>query len=169
MLDSMMRMRALPWVAFACLAACSEPDVELADEDVTTDGECGELQCSDELLVSLVALAGVFDGGEYTVAAKIDGVTESCGFSLGGEASECSGDAPCVLENDCNAEFGFSVAPHFVLLRVRPAADLVQLGIARDTSTLVDITLAPEYDDYWPNGSDCEPVCKTASASVDVP
>ena len=169
MVESMPRMRALPWVALAFFA-CSEPAVDLADDEVTTDAECGELGCDDELLVSLVALAGVFDGGQYTVAAKIDGgYTESCRFSLASEASDCGGDPPCVLENDCDAEFGFSVAPHFVLVRVHPAADLVQLGVARDSSTLVDVTLAPEYDDYWPNGNGCEPVCKTASASVDVP
>ena len=162
-------MRAPLWVALACCAACSEPAVDLAADEVTTDGECGELQCSDELQVSLVALAGVIDCGEYTVAAKIDGFTESCGFALSGEASDCDGDPPCVLENDCEAEFGFAVTPHFVLLRVHPAADVVELGVARGTATLVDVTLAPEYDDYWPNGSDCEPVCKIASASVDVP
>lgn len=164
-----MCMRAPRWVVFAFCAACSEPHVDLRADEVTTAAECGELGCNDELLVSLVALGGVFEGGRYTVAAKIDGLTESCGFAVSGEASDCAGDPPCALDNDCDAEFGFTVLPHFVLLRVRPAADLVQLGIARDTSTLVDITLAPEYDDYWPNGSDCEPVCKTASASVDVP
>jgi hypothetical protein len=35
--------------------------------------------------------------------------------------------------------------------------------------SLVDVTLAPQYQDYWPNGSDCPPVCKLSSASVDVP
>jgi hypothetical protein len=165
----MTRARGLPWLALAFAAACSEPAVDSAAHEVTSDGECSEIGCDDELLVSLVALAGVFDGGEYTVAAKIDGFTESCRFSLTGEANDCGGDPPCVLENDCDAEFGFAVTPHFVLLRVRPVGEIVQLGIARDTSTLVDVTLVPEYDEYWPNGSDCEPVCQVASASVDVP
>lgn len=111
----------------------------------------------------------MFDGGEYSVATEVDGVTESCRFALSGEADACFGDPPCAVENDCDAEFGFAVMPHFVLLHVPGAGETVRLGVARDTSTLVDVTLVPEYDDYWPNGSDCPPMCKVASASVDVP
>lgn len=125
--------------------------------------------CRDPLQLSLVATGGVFVGGSYAVVIELDDDIQSCSFALSGEASDCSDDPPCVLDNDCDAQFGFAVLPHFVLLGVEPAAELVRLGVARDTTNLVDVTLSPEYQDYFPNGSDCQPVCKTASASIDVP
>ena len=150
-------------------AACNEPLVDPPVYSDSTDGECGTLSCDDELQISLVALGGVFTGGEYRVVTAVADELDECGFVLSGEASDCGGDPPCVLTNDCTAEFGFAVLPHFVLLRVQPAAEVVQLGIVRGSSSLVDVTLAPEYDEYWPNGSDCAPMCMIASASVDVP
>jgi hypothetical protein len=156
-------------VMIALAIGCNEPAGGTAEGEATTDGECGTLACDDELQISLVAQGGVFEGGEYTVATDVDGVVASCGFSMSGEASDCFGDPPCAVANDCEAEFGFAVMPHFVLLHVPGAGEVVRLGVARDTSTLVDVTLVPEYEDYWPNGSDCPPMCKVASASVDVP
>lgn len=156
-------------VALALAIGCSEPTAGSAEGEATSSDACSMLGCDDELQISLVALAGVFDGGEYSVATEVDGVTESCNFTLSGESDACFGDPPCAVANDCDAEFGFAVMPHFVLLHVPGAGEVVRLGVARDSSTLVDLTFAPEYDDYWPNGSDCPPMCKVASAAVDVP
>jgi hypothetical protein len=160
--------RVLP-VSVALAAACSEPLVDPPVYADSTDGECGMLSCDDELQISLVALGGVFTGGDYDVAVSVDDDVTSCGFVLSGDSSDCGGDPPCVLVNDCAADFGFAVRPHFVLLRVQPAADVVQIGIARDEASLLEETLAPDYQDYWPNGSDCAPMCRIASASIDVP
>lgn len=157
-------------IAFALLvAACSATEGGFArDSEVEGDGMCGDLQCSNGLRISLVAEGGVFTGGRYEVHTSADGTGRVCSFRIGAEPEQCFGDPPCVLEDECELVFNFSAVPHSVALVVGPDPDVVDVGIVRDGQTVGGQTLAPQYDDYAPNGDDCPPVCQVASGQVSV-
>ncbi|MBX7084334.1 MAG: hypothetical protein K1X88_34325 [Nannocystaceae bacterium] len=167
--------RSLRWAprgwALAAALGCgtSAPTVTDDDDDDGGSSGCGMLVCEDRLRVSLVAAAGVFDGGAYTLAWTVDGVEDGCGFVLSGDAMACDGDPPCVLEGDCEAEFGLVAQPQFVLVDVTPAPHAFSLAVLRDDAVLTQTSFVPHYDTVYPNGPDCLGSCRVAAAAIDVP
>lgn len=157
------------WALAAALGCGTEAPTTAADDDDGGSSGCGMLACEDRLRISLVAAAGVFDGGAYTLAWAVDGVEDGCGFVLSGDATACDGDPPCTLEGDCNAEFGLAALPHFVLVDVVPAPQQFSLAVLRDGSVIAQTSFAPQYDIVYPNGPDCPGSCRVAAAALDVP
>ncbi|MBK6923413.1 MAG: hypothetical protein IPH07_38860 [Deltaproteobacteria bacterium] len=166
----MLLRRCVMWMTALAITACVAPVPHVAAtmDDGGSTG-CGTRQCTDLLRVSLIASAGVFDGGSYALAWSVDGVDDGCGFVLSGDAASCGGDPPCVLDGDCPAEFGFTVPPHSVLVDIEPAPTQFSMTVLRDGEVIAESSFAPQYDTYFPNGADCEPSCRLGAASIDVP
>jgi hypothetical protein len=121
--------------------------------------------------LSLVAGADVFDAGQYDVTFVIDGEVEACRFALQ-TADACGLDPVCVVESPgsgCEGpqmQFNFVILPHTISFLVGPEGNLVQVDVERDGQSILSQTLVPSYEDYAPNGPDCEPVCRVAQAQL---
>ena len=141
---------------------------------VDTEGACGTLECSSGLHLSLVAAGDVFDGGRYDVTFAVEGSVESCQFALH-NGDSCGLDPVCVIESTCDGpriQFNFVLVPYTIGLVVGPSigeADDVRIDVERDGRSLLSEVLVLRYQDYAPNGSDCEPVCRVAQAELPLP
>jgi len=125
--------------------------------------------CNDELLVSLVAEGQVLTPGSYAIGWSIDGVDDDCSFVIAADADACGGDPPCAPSNDCDADFGFSSMPQFVVLAIAAAPEQFEITVLRDGDVVLESGFSPQYEDYYPNGSACPPVCAQSAAELALP
>lgn len=152
-------------IASGCATSPEEED-PLAAQD--TDVECGDLGCSNGLRISFVAEGGVFTAGEYELHIERDGVPTVCGFELGGDPRTCLGDPPCVLQNECGVQLSAGVVPQALGITVGPQPTQIVIGVVRSGRSVGGATLTPSYEEYAPNGADCDPICYVASAELPI-
>ncbi len=133
------------------------------------DGECREATCTSGLRITL-ASSGVFSAGRYSVTTFAEGVEVVCGFEVGGDAEVCGPDVPCLLGDDCDADFNLLAPPHSATVRVEPGTpERVDIVVSREGAVVASAEFAPRYDEFAPAGIDCEPVCLVGSAQLDIP
>lgn len=150
------------------LGACSKDQVTTADPGKM----CTQIGCIGGLHIDLAAPGG-WAPGSYTFALVLDGTPVTCTGGLplpacdAGPALTCDvpdlvqiGASGCAMPPD---QHGFSD----IHLISGPAR--VELTIARDGQTLHNSTLTPTYVESQPNGPGCEPICRGASARIDLP
>ena len=126
---------------------------------------CTEIGCSDGLTIELNAREGAFTPGTYTVAAVSD-VDEACSFTIGG-ADDCAEGAGCVTESSCEAGFVLETGDDQVVFLLG-SPDSLTLTVDRDGEILLEETFAPEYVETQPNGKNCPPTCRNASAAFEL-
>ncbi|HEU4410783.1 MAG TPA: hypothetical protein VFS43_36360 [Polyangiaceae bacterium] len=162
------RVLALTLASLLALPAC----LVVTDDDDDDGRACTEKGCADGFVLTL-AHAGGWPAGAYRFEVVADGKTITCSASLPlppcgqGPASAC--DAPeltlglsgCALPA---AEHGFS---ELYWTTTTPAS--VSVEVTRDGAPLAQTQLTPTYVTSQPNGPDCGPSCRNASASMAVP
>lgn len=147
------------------------PPIDVSDTETRETDACGDLGCSSGIYLSLVAEANVFDAGQYDVTFVIDGEVESCQFALS-NGEPCGLDPVCVVDSRCDGpqiQFNFVIMPHTIGFVVGPEGESIEVDVERDGRPLLSQTLVPSYEDYAPNGTDCEPICRVAEAELPIP
>jgi hypothetical protein len=156
-------------LTLAVLVACSPAASGSGEGGAVSEATgCGDATCTSGLRIALVSL--VFTPGAYTVSTVADELESVCGFVVGGSEDGCGIEAPCLLDDDCDADVNLSFPPHSVVVTVgRGAPEVVDVVILRGGQELVATTLAPAYQTYEPAGVGCDPLCEVASAQLDLP
>ncbi len=156
-------------LVLAALVGCSTAGSESGEDPaVSVATGCGDATCTSGLRIALVS--SVFTPGAYTVSTVSDELESVCGFVVGGSEDGCGIEAPCLLEDDCDADVNLSFPPHSVVVTVGPGAPaVVEVVVLRGVEELVSSTLVPAYQTYEPAGAGCDPLCEVASAQLDLP
>ncbi|MGB4100453.1 MAG: hypothetical protein WBK91_00890 [Alphaproteobacteria bacterium] len=128
---------------------------------------CTQMGCQSGLQLD-VAPDYPWSPGAYFFDFNLDGAHAVCRGVLPLPPCEqsgltCDNAAITVLQSGCamlpeNHGFGN------IMIDGAPAK--VRVTITRDGAQLVDKTFAPKYHDIRPNGAQCEPVCRQASARL---
>ena len=138
---------------------------------------CTAIGCQDQASLRIQGA----DGAPLRVSASIE---------IDGRKIECSlaeQDAPGVCEagvrfwlrelQDCREEIsGSSRGLHCVgtgrfeqVVEIAGTPRAVQVVLRRDGAVLAQRTFEPKYEGVFPNGRDCDPVCKQWATTWDVP
>jgi hypothetical protein len=145
---------------------------------------CTEVACSDGFSATIRRADGSFPSGMHRLEALVDGVTHTCTFDFPLTTLPSGGTAPAT----CSGSVGVNVSPAVTCTEIRtdqyvaqkcdpiPGQFVETIFVARtpaqvhvwqyvDDAAILDAAVAPSYVDYAPNGPECEPVCRQASAS----
>ncbi len=131
---------------------------------------CTGIGCVDGLFISFGR--GIeWAHGTYVFSLNADGVEQTCKGMLplppcaSGRALACVGDVAMISESGC----ALPASQHgFGDIQLRSGPSKVTVRIERDGVVLADETLVPTYRTSQPNGPNCEPICRQASATIDL-
>jgi hypothetical protein len=144
---------------------------------------CTEIGCVDGFSATVRRADGSFPSGAHRVEILADGVTHTCTFNFplevlpsGGTATPtCSGGgvsvAPAVtcseIRTDQYASQKCDPIPGQFVETIRLPGTPAQVHVWQyvDDAAILDAAGAPSYAETRPNGPECEPVCRQASAS----
>jgi hypothetical protein len=125
--------------------------------------------CAEGLVVSFGPTAK-WRPGTYVFSIYADGVEQTCKGVLplppcdSGRGLSCTANVATVSESGCAlpaSQHGFSD------IYFRSGPSKVTLRVERDgDAVLADETIVPTYRTSQPNGPNCGPVCRQASATV---
>lgn len=149
------------------------PDVSSSGHSSSSSGSphgCTEIGCVDGLLISFGR--GVeWAPGTYVFSMNADGVEQTCKGMLplppcaSGSSLACTGNVAMIGESGC----ALPASQHgFADIHLRSAPSKVTIRIERDGVVLADETLVPTYRTSQPNGPNCDPICRQASATIDL-
>jgi len=167
-------------IGLACLPACS-----------LVEHTCTEIGCVDGLSLALRTADGTWFNGSYALTFDVDGKLHTCEMILPrdrpatGSLTELSCDPalgwrkPTLEEvttcqqqtNPGSVSQSCEPIPGHLSLHVfvPDAPQRVKVGVSRDGVTLLEQTVTPNYVESRPNGEDCEPLCRSATATVMLP
>jgi hypothetical protein len=133
----------------------------------SSGGECTAIGCVDGLSIALVAPGG-WTPGSYVFTIVADGATQTCKGALplpscNTPGLRCDNTLATIGESGCALP---SAEHSFADLRFASGPAKVKVHIERDGSTLADDALEPTYQTSQPNGPNCGPICRQASASI---
>jgi hypothetical protein len=175
----MLRSALASAVVVAAVVACGgavSPDASSSSSSSSgaSSGDsshgCTGIGCVDGLVVSF-GPGTEWTPGTYVFSLDADGVQQTCKGALplppcaSGRALSCTGDVATIGESGC----ALPAAQHrFADIQLRSGPSKVKLHIERDGVVLADETLVPAYRTSQPNGPNCGPVCRQASAVVNL-
>lgn len=152
---------SLPALLLA-LASCSQAG---------PDGACTEIGCQNGL--HLTWDQGPWKPGPYTIEVTLDGTKVTCegklplpacdagpGFKCTPGASLRLGESGCALPPEQHGLGGIDIDTMPAQVRIVVRRDGVEVGAQEIT---------PKYQESRPNGPQCEPVCRQASATLTLP
>ncbi|WP_437567769.1 hypothetical protein [Sorangium sp. So ce542] len=157
-------------IVAACAAETPAPDAPSAAGEPPPDQGCTQIGCVDGFTVRLASEAP-WPAGAYRFVISADGETTTCEGKLplpgcaAGRALTCSGPSLLIGESGCAlppSAHGFSE------IQMRSAPRQVTVEVSRDGASLVKADFSPSYVESRPNGPGCEPVCRSASATLNV-
>jgi len=161
---------SLPTLLLAlALASCSQAGSESRSPGAAQ--ACTEIGCLNGL--HLTWAQGSWKPGAYTIEVTLDGTKVTCEGQLplpacaSGAGFHCSpgalvrlGESGCALPPEQHGLAGIDIEtmPAHVRVAVRRGGD--EVGAQE---------LTPQYRESRPNGPDCEPVCRQASGTLNLP
>jgi hypothetical protein len=141
---------------------------------------CTLAGCSDGLIVAIRPRGGTFPTGAHEVhIAPVGAPARTCRFNFPFPAGEtaiasgnCGGGVYLTVARDYNCPAGATSLEscswepgRFEELITVPGAALTRVRVTQKitgTATYLDRELDVRYQDYYPNGTRCQPVCKRA-------
>ena len=156
-------------LACAAAAACSSSD--------SAPKACTLIGCADIFMASAQRADGSIPDGAHRIEVLVDGTTLKCAFTLplaGTAQPSCDAGLSVTIvpaqiciqtqgsagtSSTCNAIPGKFVET--VMLSGTPGQ--VHVWQYVDDVPILDVAVAPQYQDSRPNGPDCGPVCRQAS------
>jgi hypothetical protein len=182
---------SLAFLSGACSSGGSGAGSSAAgiDADPSDSGAvgCTLIGCGDAATINLQSPTGAWTPGNYQIALVVDGGPATCTLPIPSSPSPTSdivgtctsgltaifqGETQCqTLPSDGAVSGGICrpVPGHFFLtLTLDGTPPQVDLTVMRDGNALVDQTVEFMYQDFQPNGPQCGPSCRGASASVTV-
>ncbi len=131
-----------------------------------TDRACTTMGCSNGFAVSLQTDA--WSAGAYQIAIVAENRTIVCTAVLPlpktGPQSTC--DAADVTLGTSGSELQPSEQSLYEVRFSDTYPKTVTITVSRDSTKLAEQSFTPEYATLQPNGPDCEPTCKYASATL---
>jgi hypothetical protein len=134
--------------------------------------ECTEVGCVDGLWIDLRSSSGAWQPGTYHVGITADGESITCSATIplpketGGPNTTCSSRAVWLgLSGSALPASAQSISD--LVFTSFPAS--VSIVITRDAKPFASTTITPTYTTSRPNGPECEPTCRGAHATMDVP
>jgi hypothetical protein len=144
---------------------------------------CSEVGCANQFTASIRSADGSFPSGTHLLEVLVDGVMQTCTFTfaetspgIGRVAEWCSSAFAFTVDNDrtcTEIRTDQSVSqkcepiPGQFIETIMLAGTPAQVHVWQyvDGAPILDAAAAPSYADAFPNGADCPPVCRQASAS----
>lgn len=136
------------------------------------DRACTQIGCVEGLTIDVASTSG-WAPGTYRFDFELDQEKVSCEGTLPLRACEHGPSVRCTPEGAAErvmiSESGCALpaAEHSlpsISIRGEPAR--VRLTVSRDGTQLAAEEMTPQYRTMRPNGPECEPVCRQASAKV---
>ena len=130
------------------------------------DVSCTDIGCQDGLQVDFEPVLET--AGDYEVEIVVDGVSTRClaSLPLDAEAPSSCDEEGVYLTTSGSA---LSEDQHEITgVYLTAGPDTVSIGVLRDEAEVGGDTLSPTYTVVQPNGPECEPTCRSASASVTI-
>ncbi|XXX74016.1 hypothetical protein WMF30_40855 [Sorangium sp. So ce134] len=158
------------WTVAACAAGTPSTGSSPDDGEPPPDRDCTNIGCIDGFSLRLMANQP-WTAGAYRFVIIADGETTTCEGKLplpdcaAGPALTCSGPRLLIGESGCAlppSAHGFSE------IQMSSAPRQVAVEISRDGATVAKADFTPAYVESRPNGPGCEPVCRSASATLSV-
>ena len=148
--------------------------------------QCTEIGCSDGASLTLKTTAGTLPDGTYTLSFSVDGQPYTCSFTAPDGLPREPGRIGAA---SCDAGFRLNVLPELVCTEYRTGDAVSQsctpvpdrwyfaatlegtpaeltVAVERDGVALLDEHRTLAYRDEYPNGPECDPVCRQASAAL---
>ncbi len=150
------------WVALLMLcSAVAAPALALSPV------ACTKMGCVDGLMLT-VTPEYRWQPGDYVFRLTLDGSTVTCRGRLPLNACDmpslaCDGEGVMITESGCALP---PEAQGFGDIQISSGPQQVAVSITRDGQTLVNKTVTPIYRTARPNGPQCEPECRQASAPL---
>ncbi|HQP36677.1 MAG TPA: hypothetical protein PLI95_15935 [Polyangiaceae bacterium] len=133
---------------------------------VDTDRACTTMGCANGFVVNLQSDA--WSAGAYQIAIVADDRTIVCTAALPlpktGPQSAC--DAAGVTLGTSGSELEPTEQSLYEVRFSDTYPKTVTMTVSRDATKLAEQSFTPEYATLQPNGPDCEPTCKYASATL---
>ncbi|WP_437950762.1 hypothetical protein WME98_08080 [Sorangium sp. So ce296] len=157
-------------IVAACAAETPSPDSPSAAGEPPPARGCTQIGCVNGFTLRLASEAP-WPAGAYRFVITADGETTTCEGKLplpdcaAGRALTCSGPSLLIGESGCAlppSAHGFSE------IQMSSAPGQVTVEISRDGTSLAEADFSPSYVESRPNGPGCEPVCRSASATLNV-
>jgi hypothetical protein len=127
---------------------------------------CTDIGCLNGFTATAQRADGSFASGTHRVEILADGVTWMCTFTFPLETLPGGGTATPTCPQGLYINVVETSPGHFVegiTLANTPAQ--VHVWQYVDDAPILDAAAAPTYTESRPNGPECEPVCRQASAS----
>lgn len=151
------------------LGACTKGQTDIGG---APGQRCTQIGCVDGLRVEMRPASG-WAPGSYAFAVDLDGVKVTCTGALPLRACEAGPSLTCdVADKVVIGESGCALPKEqhaFSDLWVQSGPQKVEIVISRDGQELKREALTPAYTESRPNGPDCGPVCRSASATLTLP
>jgi hypothetical protein len=146
---------------------------------------CTEIGCGDQARLTLRPKGGEWLPGAYEMSVTVDGVERRCAFSVPADLPEprtgrslCEPELPLYIQPETTCtEYrdGNSISQSCTPIPERYSASFTLDGtppalaivVERDGAVILEQTPALEYRSLRPNGPDCDPLCRQASAELE--
>ena len=133
------------------LAACAIGTLANDGTDTTSDA-CTEIGCIDGFVISLVN--SDWDDGRYEFLIDVDGAVVTCEYTIPLGTSDQGGcDSSGVLIGT-GSDHSF-----YEIFLTTTTATAITVTIQIDGTLLTEASFTPDYQQVYPNGEECPPVC----------
>jgi len=129
---------------------------------------CKLVACSDTFTASVRSADGSFPSGMYRLELMVDGTTRTCTFAYPAAMQPlCSGFFVAFLSETTCTETRCDTIPGRYVETITVAGTPGQVHAWQyvDDTPILDAAAAPSYEETRPNGPECEPLCRQASAA----
>ena len=129
---------------------------------------CTEMGCIDGFQMTLEP--PITTHASYIFTVTLDGETITCEYALpfveeGGEYGSCDGEGVWLTISGTALDASQHSIPE-IYIPSNPSE--VSIEITKDEEVLVRETVAPEYEEFAPNGKDCGPICYSAGITISI-
>jgi hypothetical protein len=138
---------------------------------------CTIMGCMDQARLTFRPAGGAWTAGSYDLSVTVDGVERRCAFSVPevlpaprNGRSLCEPALPLYIQSEvtCTEQSCTPIPDRYsASLTLEGTPSVLAVVIERDGEVILDETPALEYRSLRPNGPDCDPLCRQASADLE--
>ena len=129
---------------------------------------CTEVGCKDVL--SLIFDPPISSTGNYIFQFSYSNGSRLCEYHLSVDDKDFCGNDIFVIRKDINSQ---EAKTNFIKpisgMEISMAPKTFTLNITRDGKRILMQSHSPIYSEYYPNGADCPPTCKSGQQRIQIP
>jgi hypothetical protein len=141
---------------------------------------CTLVGCEDSFTANVRRADSSFPAGAHRIEVLADSAIRTCTFTypfaMPGDNPNCGLDLRVMVwpETTCTDTTDGGVVTHqcdtiptrlYELITIPGTPGQVHVSQSVDDTTILDVAAAPSYQDVAPNGRECGPICRQATAS----